>query len=172
MPWYSRLPCHNLMTYDTLQANYWNLTEDLRNSYLVLILSQVVITKRNRIRFFCCREAMSAANSLDSISFLITTRLSWDSSLRDGSGLGGRDSGLGEASGDTGGVRPSLIFSSEFSVERESVCLFNLLLVSLRFLFWGTKRFAYKMSIWLTGDYILNRILLKRLLGELSKTFK
>lgn len=83
---------------------------------------------------------MSAANSLDSASFLITTRLLSMSSLREGSGLGGRDKGLGEASGETGGVSPNRILSSEFSDERESVCFCNLLLESLRFLFWGTKR--------------------------------
>lgn len=90
---------------------------------------------------------MSAANSLDSISVLITARLLCDSSLREGSGLGGRDKGLGDASGDTGGVRPRRILSSEFSVDRESVCFCNLLLVSLRLLFYGTKRrFTFKMS--------------------------
>jgi len=93
---------------------------------------------------------MSAANSLDSASCLITTRPLCDSSLREGSGLGGRDKGLGDASGDTGGVRPSLILSSEFSDERVSVCFCNLLLVSLRFLFYGNKKeifFTFKISI-------------------------
>lgn len=86
---------------------------------------------------------MSAANSLDSVSFLITTRPLCDSSFIEGSGLGGSDNGLGDASGDTGGVRPRRILSSEFSDERVSVCFCNLLLVSLRFLFCRNKKEIY-----------------------------
>lgn len=99
---------------------------------------------------------MSAANSLDSTSFLITTRPSSErSSLLEGSGLGGSDTGLGEAFGETGGVNPRRILSSEFSVERPSVCFCSLLLVSLRTLFCRTKRtkFAFKMSNIVKGRY-------------------
>lgn len=94
---------------------------------------------------------MSAANSLDSTSFLITTRPLCDSSFREGSGLGGSDKGLGDDSGDTGGVRPRRILSSEFSDERVSVCFCNLLLVSLRFLFYGNKNDIYIQNERLIG---------------------
>lgn len=88
---------------------------------------------------------MSAANSLDSTSFLITTRPSV-LSLREGSGLGGRDKGLGEASGETGGVSPSRVLSAEFSDDRESVCFSSLLLESLRLLFYRKRKYKYNVK--------------------------
>lgn len=81
---------------------------------------------------------MSTANPLDSSSFLITRKLPISLvSLRgsEGSEAGSGPNGPGEAFGETGGVSPSRILSSQFSDERQSVCFNSLLLESRRFLF-------------------------------------
>ena len=111
------------------------------NTNLLFTISQVVIIERNRIRRFCCWETESAAYSIYSASFLITTWLSWFTvccGCGDGSGLGGSD--CVSDPGETGGVRPSWIWSSETSFDNTSVCFTSLWFCWWRALFLENKR--------------------------------